>query len=307
MPPTPQYAWPTLAARFGAEVWVKHENHGPTGAFKVRGGITFIDWLRRTQPEATGVCTATRGNHGQSIARAARAAGLSAKVFVPYGNSEEKNAAMRAFGAEVIEFGHDFDTAKEEAFRVAKAENLVIVPPFHPELLRGVATYGYEFLSALPDLDTVYVPIGCGSGICGVITARDALGLTCEIVGVVSEQAQCAKLSAKNHRLVETNSAHTFADGMAVRVPVKEALNIYAKGATRIIAVSEEEIAEACRIYYTDTHNLAEGAGAASLAGLIHEKEQMRGKKVGVILSGGNIDVAQFATILGGGVPWVAT
>ena len=212
---------------------------------------------------------------------------------------------MRAFGAEVIEFGHDFDTARVEAVRVAAAENLAIVPPFHPELLRGVATYGYEFLSAAPDLNTIYVPIGCGSGICGVITARDALGLKCEVVGVVSEHAACAKLSVKSRRLVETNSAHTFADGMAVRVPVKEALSIYAKGAARIISVSEDEIAEACRIYYTDTHNLAEGAGAAALAGLMHERDKMHGKKVGVILSGGNIDAAHFATILNGGVPQI--
>jgi threonine dehydratase len=305
MPPTPQYAWPQLAARLGAEVWVKHENHTPTGAFKARGAITFIDWMKRAHPEAKGICTATRGNHGQGQARQAVAAGLTAKVYVPKGNSVEKNAAMRAFGAELIEFGEDFDTAREEAFRVAEAEGLVVVPPFHPELVRGVATYGLELLSAVPDLDTIYVPIGCGSGICGTILARDALGLTTEIVGVVSTEAQTAKLSVEAGRLIETDSARTFADGMAVRVPVAEAFDIYSKGAARVVAVSDAEVAEAIRVYYSDTHNLAEGAGAAPLAALMQERDRMAGKKVGVILCGGNIDKDWLVEVLSGGVPRV--
>jgi threonine dehydratase len=305
MAPTPQYAWPQLAARTGAEVWVKHENHTATGAFKLRGAITFIDWMRRTYPEARGICTATRGNHGQGQARQATAAGLIAKVYVPHGNSVEKNAAMRAFGAEVIEFGADFDTAREEAYRVAEAEGLVIVPPFHAELVRGVATYGLELLSAVPELDTVYVPIGCGSGICGTILARDALGLSTEIVGVVSETAQTAKLSAEAGRLIETDSAHTFADGMAVRVPMQAALDIYGPKAARIVTVSDKEVAEAIRIYYRDIHNLAEGAGAAPLAALMQERDRMAGRKVGVILCGGNIDTDWFLTVMQGGVPAV--
>lgn len=305
MQATPQYAWPQLAAETGAEVWIKHENHTPTGSFKARGAITFIDWVKRTYPEAKGICTATRGNHGQGQARQAVAAGLTAKVYVPHGNSVEKNAAMRAFGAEVIEFGQDFDTAREEAFRVAEAEGLVIVPPFHPEIVRGVATYAYELLSTVPDLDVIYVPVGCGSGICGNILARDALGAKTEIVGVVSERADCVKQSVEAGRLIETESSATFADGMAVRVPVAEAFEIYSKGAARIISVSDEEVAEAIRIYYRDIHNLAEGAGAAPLAGLLKEKDQMRGKKVGVILCGGNIDTEWFLTVLGGGVPEV--
>jgi threonine dehydratase len=305
MAPTPQYAWPLLGRRLGAEVWVKHENHGPTGAFKVRGGITFIDWLRRAHPEAPGIITATRGNHGQSQARAARAAGLRAVVYVPHGNSVEKNAAMRAFGAELVEFGADFDTAREEAFRVAEAEGLHIVPPFHRELVRGVATYALELFTARPDLDTVYVPIGCGSGICGVIAARDALGLSTEVVGVVSTEAQTAKLSAEAGRPVETDSARTFADGMAVRVPVPEALEVYARGAARIVAVSDAEVAEAIRVYYHDTHNLAEGAGAAPLAALMAEAGRMCGRKVGLILSGGNIDRDWFLSVMQGGVPEV--
>ncbi len=300
MPPTPQYVWPLLCRRAGASVWVKHENHTPMGAFKIRGGITFIDWLRRTHTEVGGIVTATRGNHGQSQARAATAAGLKAKILVPRGNSVEKNAAMRAFGAELIEFGNDFDEARVEATRLAEAENFFLVPPFHRELVRGVATYALELFTAAANLDTVYVPIGCGSGICGVITVRDVLGLKTKIVGVVSAKAQTAKLSFENARLIETNSADTIADGMAVRVPVAEAFAIYAKGADRIVAVSEDEIAEAMRIYFRDSHNLAEGAGAAPLAALLKERETMQGKDVGLILSGGNVDLAVYAGILAG-------
>jgi threonine dehydratase len=305
MPPTPQHAWPLLAERTGARVVVKHENHTPTGSFKVRGALTFIDWLTRTHPEVRGICTATRGNHGQGQAWAATKAGLTAKVYVPRGNSVEKNAAMRAFGAELVEFGDDFDTAREEAYRVAAEEGLFIVPPFHEQLVRGVATYGYELFSAHPDLDAVYVPIGCGSGICGTILARDALGATAEVIGVVSENAPTAKLSADAGRLIETESARTFADGMAVRVPVAEALAIYGPGAARIVTVSDAEVAGAIRAYYTDTHNLAEGAGAAPLAALMQERERMAGRKVAVILCGGNIDREWFLTVLQGGVPEV--
>ncbi|WP_425052021.1 threonine dehydratase [Psychromarinibacter sp. S121] len=300
MPPTPQYAWPQLKARLGCDVWVKHENHTPTGAFKVRGGITFIDWLRRTHPDVPGICTATRGNHGQSQARAATAAGLQALVYVPHGNSVEKNASMRAFGAELVEHGHDFDTARVEAFRVAEEQGLAIVPPYHDELVRGVATYAYELFTAAPDLDTVYVPIGCGSGICGTILARDALGLKTEIVAVVAEGAPCARLSVEAGRLVETNSADTMADGMAVRVPVQAAFDVYSKGAARFVTVTDAEIMDAMRVLYEDTHNLAEGSGAAALAALMQEKDAMAGKKAGVILSGGNIDAGVFAGVLAG-------
>lgn len=305
MAPTPLYAWPQLAARTGARVWVKHENHGPTGAFKVRGGITFIDWLRRTHPECPGIVTATRGNHGQSQARAARAAGLRAVVYAPRGNSVEKNAAMRAFGAELHEVGDDFDAAREAAMAAGAAEGLFPVPPFHRELVRGVATYAWEMFTAKPDLDTVYVPIGCGSGICGVIAARDALGLATRVVGVVSEGARCAQLSVEAGRLIETPQARTFADGMAVRVPVQEAFDIYARGADRIVAVSDDAVAEAIRIFYTDAHNLAEGAGAAPLAALMAERDRMAGREVGVILCGGNIDTGWMRTILAGGTPRV--
>ncbi|ABD56106.1 threonine dehydratase [Jannaschia sp. CCS1] len=305
MAPTPQYAWPQLADRLGCEVWVKHENHTATGAFKLRGAITFMDWLVRTHPDVPGICTATRGNHGQGQARAAVAAGLTAKVYVPRGNSVEKNASMRAFGAEVIEFGDDFDEARMEAIRVAEAEGLFLVPPFNEAIVRGVATYAWELLSAVPDLDTIYVPIGCGSGICGTILARDALGLRCKIVGVVSENAPTAKLSVEAGELIETDSAQTFADGMAVRMPVREAFDIYSRGAARILTVSDAEVAEAIRVYYRDIHNLAEGAGAAPLAALMQEKEAMQGRKVGVILCGGNIDTEWFVTVMSGGIPEV--
>mgnify|MGYP001819294589 CR=1 FL=1 len=305
MLPTPQLVWPQVCEKAGTTVWVKHENHTPTGSFKIRGGITFIDWLQRAHPDVAGIITATRGNHGQSQARAAAAAGLRAKILVPRGNSVEKNAAMRAFGGEVIEFGEDFDEARIEAGRLAREENLRMVPPFHRELVRGVATYAYEFFSAVPDLDMVYVPIGCGSGICGTIAARDALGLKTQIVGVVAESAQAARLSFESGQIEQTSSAKTFADGMAVRVVVKEAFDIYSAGAERIVAVSDDAVAQAMRIYFRDTHNVAEGAGAAALAAALQERSAIAGKNIGVILSGCNVDSDIFASVLQGHTPGV--
>lgn len=305
MQPTAQIHWPQLSARIGAQVIVKHENHAPTGAFKVRGGITLVDWLKREHPSARGIITATRGNHGQSQARATTAAGLEAHIYAPIGKSVEKNAAMRTYGAKLVEFGVDFDEAREEAMRVAAQGDLFAVPPFHRELVRGVSTYAYELFSAHGDLDTVYVPIGCGSGICGVISARDALGLSTKIVGVVSENAAAVKLSLEAGRLVETNSATTFADGMAVRIPVQAAFDVYSQGADRVISVSDNEIAMAIRAYFTDIHNLAEGAGAGALAGLMQEASQMRDKKVAVILTGGNIDLNWYKGVLAGHLPQV--
>lgn len=299
MPATAQYAWPLLAERLSCTVWVKHENHTPTGAFKVRGGITFMHWLKREHPQVQGVVSATRGNHGQSVALAAGAQGLRAMIVVPHGNSPEKNTAMRGFGGEVVEYGRDFDEALEEAARLAHVHGLYLVPPFHGELVKGVATYALELFTAVPDLDTVYVPIGCGSGICAVIAARDASGLQTEVVGVVSTEADAAKRSFAAGALCETASARTFADGLAVRKPVPEAFAVYAAGAARIVAVSDAQITEAMRIYYTDTHNLAEGAGAAPLAALIQERDTMRGRKVAVILSGGNVDMSVYARVIG--------
>ncbi len=303
MPPTPQHHWPLLSHRAGCEVFVKHENHSPIGAFKVRGGIVYMDALSRAQAKIDGVITATRGNHGQSVARAATAVGLKSVILVPHGNAQEKNRAMRAFGAELIEYGVDFDEAKDEAFRLAEARNLHIVPPFDPLLVRGVATAGREMLTALPDLDTVYVPIGMGSGACGMIMARDLVGARTEVVGVVAANAPCVALSLAAGKPVGTNSAATFADGMACRVPDPTALEVMARGAARIVTVSEDEIAEAMRAYYEDTHNLAEGAGAAAFAALMQERGKMAGKRVGVVLSGGNVDRKVFSEVLAGRTP----
>ncbi len=298
MPPTAQYAWPLLARRAGCEVWVKHENHTPTGAFKVRGGVVYMDRLKRNRPETRGVVSATRGNHGQSIALAAARNGLSATIVVPHGNSVEKNAAMRAFGAELIEAGHDFDAAREVAMRLAGEGGLSMVPSFHRDLVAGVASYALELFHGSAALDTVYVPIGLGSGICGTIAVRDALGLATRIVGVVSTEAPAYALSFAAGKVVATNSADTMADGMAVRGPDAEALDVILKGAERIVQVSDAEIGAAMRAYYEDTHQLAEGAGAAALAALLQERDRFRGKRVGLILSGGNVDRPVYRRIL---------
>jgi threonine dehydratase len=298
MPPTPQYVWPLLSARVGAEIWVKHENHTPLGAFKVRGGIVYLTNLKAAQPKLTGVIAATRGNHGQSIAFAARRAGLTATVVVPHGNSVEKNAAMRALGAELIEHGSDFQAALEHAQALSRARDLFFVESFAPDLVRGVASYGLELFRGAGALDAVYVPIGLGSGICGVIAARDALGLRTEIVGVVAERAAAYALSYAARRPVSTNSADTIADGMACRVPNEAALPPIYAGAARIVTVSEEEIRAAMRHCFTDTHNVAEGAGAAPLAAALKERARNAGKRVALVLSGGNVDRSMFAAIL---------
>jgi threonine dehydratase len=287
--PTPQYSWPLLNERARTEIWVKHENHTPTGSFKVRGGLTLIDHLERENPKLTGVISATRGNHGQSVAFAGRRHGIRSVIVVPHGNSKEKNAAMRAWGAELIEHGRDYDEARVHAAKLAAEQGLHYIGPFDRNLVTGVGSYAQELFGAVPDIDEVYVPIGCGSGICGVIAWRDALGLATRVVGVVSENAACYALSFAAERPVETPSAITFADGMAVRVPVPEALEAIIAGADRIAQVSDDEVKAAVRILYRDTHNLAEGAGAAPLAGLLKDPPR-RGKRFAVILSGGNID-----------------
>jgi threonine dehydratase len=310
MPPTPQIAWPLLKERLGVEVIVKHENHTPTGAFKVRGGFVYMegyaDAERLRQPGDNvprGVVSATRGNHGQSIALAGRKFGIPVTIVVPKGNSREKNSAMRAFGAELIEAGDDFDAARAVAVETAEVRGLNMVPSFHMDLVKGVASYALELFGAFPDLDAVYVPIGLGSGICGVISARDALGLKTEIIAVVSDIADAAARSIEAGHVVEGQSARTFADGMATRIPHPDAFAIYAKAVARVVRVSDDEVADAIRIYHEDTHNMAEGAGAAPLAALIKEKERMQGRQCAVILCGGNIDRDWAATILAGGTP----
>ncbi|MBO6521559.1 MAG: threonine dehydratase [Rhodospirillales bacterium] len=294
MRPTPEISWPLLNARVGAEVIVKHENHTPIGAFKVRGGLNYMTRLKAADPDCPGVITATRGNHGQSVSRAATAVGLRSVIYVPHGNNPEKNAAMEAFGAELMEYGDDFQESREEAARIGEAEGLHMIPPFHPDLVAGVGTYALELMQAHPDLDTVYVPIGMGSGICGLISARDGLGLKTRIVGIVADRAPAYALSFDAGEPVNTNDADTFADGVACRSPDSQAVEIINAGADRIVRLTEDEFRAAMRAYFYDTHNIAEGAGAGPLAGLLQEKDKMAGKKVGVILSGGNADRAQF-------------
>ncbi len=292
MAPTPLIPWPLLAARTGTEVWVKHENHTPIGAFKVRGGLNFMARLKLDHPDCPGVIAATRGNHGQSVALAAAKAGIKATILVPTGNNPEKNAAMKAFGADLIEHGDDFQAAYEAAGHLAAERKLREIPPYHPWLIEGVGTYALEMLSAEPDLDTVYVPIGMGSGISGLIAARDGLGLKTKIVGVVAENAPCYALSLEAGHPVSTNSADTIADGLACRTPDPVAVEVINKSAERIVKLGEDEILAAMGHYFTDTHNVAEGAGAAPLAALLQERGPMAGKKVGLILSGGNADKA---------------
>jgi threonine dehydratase len=301
IPPTPQICWPLLSARAGTEVWVKHENHTPIGAFKLRGGLVYMAALKRREPGLAGVVTATRGNHGQSVGFAARSVGIAAVVVVPHGNSVEKNRAMKALGVELIEHGHDFQAAYEHAIELAAARGLHLLRSYHPDLVRGVASYSLEFLRAVDGLDTVYVPIGLGSGASGMIAARDALGLRTKVVGVVAEAAPAYALSFAAGKPVSTNSADTIADGVACRVPDAAAVAFINRGAERIVAVSEVEIAAAMRHYFTDTHNLAEGAGAVPLAALLKERVLMAGKRIGLVLSGGNVDREVFAPIIARG------
>ncbi|HZR71583.1 threonine dehydratase [Bradyrhizobium sp.] len=294
MPPTAAHAWPLLSERLGTSVVVKHENHTPIGAFKVRGGLVFMERLKREQPLVSGIISATRGNHGQSLAFAAARYGVPATIYVPHGNSTEKNRAMKAFGAHLVEYGADFQEAREECERHAQREGLHIVPSFHRDLVLGVSTYALELFRNSPDLDVLYVPIGQGSGISGCILARDLLGLKTEIVGVQSTEAPSYALSLKAGKVVSTNSSNTRADGMATRVPDVEAFDIIRKGASHIVEVTDDEIGSAIRYLWTDTHNLSEGAGAAALAAALQEKARLRGKRVGLILSGGNIDFELF-------------
>src|ERR1700704_4615654 len=286
MPPTPAHQWPLLSERLRATPIVKHENHTPTGAFKVRGGVGYVDRLNRERPGTAGLISATTGNHGQSIAYAANRYRVPVTIYVPHGNSVEKNRAMRSFGANLVENGNDFQSAREEAERCARLNGLEMVPSFHPDLVLGVATYALELLRKAPDLDVLYAPIGQGSGICGCILARELLGLKTEIVGVQSTEAPSYALSFAAGMVVTTETSNTLADGLATRVPDADALAIIRKGASRIAQVTDDEVGAAIRAYWADTHNLAEGAGAAPLAAALQDKQKIRGKRVGLILSG---------------------
>ncbi len=299
--PTPQYRWALLEQRLGTECWLKHENHNPVGAFKIRGGLTYFDQLARRGALPREVVSATRGNHGQSIAWAARAHGVACTIVVPLGNSVEKNAAMRALGAQLVEHGEDFQAAREHALRLSQERGAHMVPSYHPDLVCGVATYWWELLRAAPHLGAVYVPIGLGSGACAAIAARQALGHGARIVGVVSRHATTYADSLAAGRVVASPVSTVLADGMAVRVADPQALAVLAQHLDHIVQVSDDEIAAAMRALFADTHNVAEGAGAAALAGALQERAQLAGQAVGLALTGGNVDTAQYARVLAGG------
>ncbi len=300
MPATPQFSWPQLNAAVGTELWVKHENHTATGSFKVRGGLVYLDALSRRLPDVKGIVCATRGNHGQAIAFAAGRHGMRARIVVPHGNSVEKNAAMRALGAELIEFGAEFQDSRDHAHMLAERDGLHMVPSLHPDLVAGVATGWLELLRAQPDLETLFVPIGQGSGICAAVAARRALGLTTRIIGVVSQHAPAYQLSFRARRLIEAPVSTAIADGLACRVPDPDSLAIVLEAVDDVVAVSDLEIGAAMRLYYGATHNVAEGAGAAALAAALQLRADPRvqGRKVGVPLSGANVDAERFGAIL---------
>ena len=300
-PPTPQYRWATLSARLGTDCWVKHENHTPVGAFKIRGGLTYFDQLEARGELPREVMSATRGNHGQSIGWAARAHGVPCTIIVPRGNSVEKNAAMRALGATLIEHGDDFQASREHAIRLAGERGAHMVPSFHVDLLRGVSTYWWEFFRAVPTLDVVYVPIGQGSGACSAIAAKLALGHAVRIVGVVSAHATTYADSLAAGRVVESPVTTVLADGMACRVADAAALAVLAPHLDRIVRVTDDQVAQAMRMLFADTHNVAEGAGAASFAAAWQERETLKGQVVGTTLCGGNVDSAVMAAVLNGG------
>ena len=298
MPPTPQIVWPLLSERLAAEVWVKHENHTPIAAFKARTAIVYAAELFRQSPDVEGLISATRGNHGQSVALAARRFHVPAYIVVPRGNSAEKNAAMRAQGATIIEYGADYQESKEHAQKLATENGRHFVPSYHRDIVKGVATYWLEFFSAAPNLDVVYVPIGQGSGISSCCAVRNGLQLKTRIIGVVPDGAPAYALSFEAGRTVSAPVTTILGDGMACRVPDDASLEVVLENVDRVVCVSEEEIGQAMKIYFTDTHNVVEGAGAAGLAAALKEKETLRGKRIGLVATGGNVDHDLFAKVL---------
>jgi len=300
MGPTPQYCWPLLCKRLGTEIWVKHENQTPTGSFKARTAIIYVEELMKREPGTRGLIAATRGNHGQSVALAAKRFGLSAVIVVPHGNSVEKNAAMRAQGAELIKHGHDYQSSREHADALAKEMGYHFVPPYHRDIVKGVATYWLEFFTKLKNIDVVYVPIGMASGACAAAAVRNGLGLKTKIVGVVSDAAPAMALSFEQKRCVEAPANAKLADGLACRKPEQESLDFLLANVERIMRVSEAEVAEGMKIMFTDTHNVVEGAGAAGLAAALKEEEHLRGKRVAVVATGANVDHDVFARVLDG-------
>jgi len=300
MPATPQYRWALASRRLGTDCWFKHENHSPVGAFKIRGGLTYFDALRERGAMPRAVISATRGNHGQSVAWSARAHGVRCTIVVPHGNSVEKNDAMRALGAELIEHGDDFQASREQAQVLAQQQGALMVPSFGADLVRGVATGWLEFFRAVPAMDVAYVPIGLGSGICGAIAARQALGHKARIVGVVSSHATTYADSLAARRVVAAPVSTALADGMACRLAEQDALDILLHHVDHVVQVDDHAVADAMRAIFSDTHNVAEGAGAAAFAAALQERERNQGQVVGAVLSGGNVDSAMFARVLSG-------
>jgi threonine dehydratase len=297
IPATPEFSWPLLNLRAGREVWVKHENHTPVGAFKIRGGLVYMNWLGREHPEVTTIVSATRGNHGQSLAYAGAINGLRVVIVVPVCNSHEKNAAMHALGAELVEFGYDFQDSAVHAVKLAKVNGWHRVPSYDPHLVTGVATYGLEFLRAQPDLETVYIPLGMGTGVVGMLAAREALGLCVEVVAVTSSRARAQVLSFAQGEVVEASADTEIADGIACRRPDEVAAREVRARVNRLIEVDDDEVEEAMRLYFAATHNVAEGAGAVGLAALLKDNGR-GGNKVGTVLCGGNVDSEVFARVL---------
>ena len=300
MPPTPQYVWPQIAAAFGTEVWLKHENHTPIGAFKARSAAMYFEKLLKREPECRGVITATRGNHGQAVGLAARRFKLPATVYVPHGNSVEKNAAMRALGVHLVEHGDDFQESREEAARAGERDGLHMVPAFHPDIVLGVTTYWAELFRAAPDLDVIYAPIGQGSGICAAAAARNAFSPRTKIVGVVSAHAPAISRSFAARQVVEAPVETKLGDGMACRKPDPDALAIILANVSRVVEVTDAELARAMRTIFAMTHNVAEGAGAAAFAAAWRERGLLAGQRVGITVSGGNVDTNVFAGVLAG-------
>ncbi|KAF1042485.1 MAG: L-threonine dehydratase catabolic TdcB [Herbaspirillum frisingense] len=298
MAPTPQLSWPLLNQALGAQVWVKHENHAPTGAFKVRGGMVYMDKLVRARPQLSGVISATRGNHGQSVGLAASRFGVPATIVVPEGNSREKNAAMRALGVTLIERGSEFQESREYAQQLAQDQQLHMIPSFHRDLVAGVSTYWMELFAAQPDLDVVLVPIGQGSGMCGAVAARNALGLKTRVIGVVSAHALAYKLSFEQRRKIESPVSTRIADGVACRVPDDASLEVLLAEVDDVVAVTDDEVMDAMKMAFIATHNAAEGAGACALAAALQLRARLRGRKIGLTLSGGNVDHDVFARVL---------
>jgi threonine dehydratase len=298
VPATPQHRWPLLCREAGCDLWVKHENNTPTGSFKMRGGLVYLDRLRKENPDVKGVVTATRGNHGQSVAFAARQFGMHSVVVVPHGNSREKNEAMRALGAELIEHGRDFHDADAHADELAAARGLFRVPSFDPLLVLGVGTYALELFEAVPRLEAVYVPVGWGSGACGLAAARNALGLPTRIVGVVSAQAPTYARSVAAGRIVEAPPQTRIADGIAVGRPHPGAFELVCREVERVVEVGDDAVEQAMRVYFRATHNVAEGAGAAALAAVFQDKKNVRGKRVAAVLTGGNVDTDVYCRVL---------